>query len=417
MKQSFLLLILPFFFGVPSESTAQSEGMLYGTIVTYDNETYEGPIRWGKEEVLWLDVFNASKTDNPNYNYLSQEQKEQNRKNRFPNNNSVSFLGMNINYSSDDFYIASGNGCTIHEFACRFGEIRKMKPRSNGRVQIELQNGTSYDVNGSGYNDIGSRVNILDKELGTMELDWDRIARIEFKPAPSADVKIFGKALFGTVTTFDGTFSGYIQWDKEERLDTDKLDGSLEDGKVSLEFGKIQTIEKKGNRCKVKLKTGRDLEMGGSNDVDGSNRGLVVTQANGVTVEIPWREFQKIDFKNPDYSLPGYGSFAKQADLKAEVKTSRKSLNGRLVYDLDEEANFEFLHGKIGELEVFVPFREVARINPKSRKSAEVSLKSGERLVLTDKQDITEANEGLLIFQGKGKPEYVRWDEVDEIRF
>jgi hypothetical protein len=46
-----------------------------------------------------------------------------------------------------------------------------------------------------------------------------------------------------------------------------------------------------------------------------------------------------------------------------------------------------------------------------------VSLKSGERLVLTDKQDITEANEGLLIFQGKGKPEYVRWDEVDEIRF
>lgn len=416
MKKSFLLLSFPLFWGQQQTSLAQSEGMLYGSIVTYDNEKYEGPIRWGKEEVLWLDVFNASKTENPNYSYLNADQKEQIRRNRYPGNNNLSILGMNISYSNDDFYIRSGSS-GIHEFACRFGEIRKMKPRSNGLLQLEMQNGNTVEVSGSGYNDIGSRVHILDKELGEMELSWDRIAWIEFKPNPSAESKIFGKALFASVTTFDGNFTGYIQWDKEERLDTDKLDGELEDGKVSLEFGRIQSIEKKGNRCKVKLKTGRELELGGSNDVDGSNRGIVVTQSNGVSIEIPWREFQKLEFKPAESPLPGFGSFAKQTDLKAEVKTSRKTLNGRLVFDLDEESNFELLHGRIGELEAYVPFREVAAIRPKSRKSAEVTLKNGDRILMREKQDVSESNEGLLIFQTKGKPEFIRWDEVDEIRF
>ncbi len=37
-----------------------------------DNKSYEGPIRWGKEEVYWNDIFNAAKSKNQNLRYLSK---------------------------------------------------------------------------------------------------------------------------------------------------------------------------------------------------------------------------------------------------------------------------------------------------------------------------------------------------------
>ncbi len=53
-------------------------------------------------------------------------------------------------------------------------------------------------------------------------------------PTPHKLEDKFGEPLYGTVETYDGTYSGYIQWDHDERIATDKLDGDAEDGKMSI---------------------------------------------------------------------------------------------------------------------------------------------------------------------------------------
>ena len=49
----------------------------------------------------------------------------------------------------------------------------------------------------------------------------------------------------GTVHTDDGSFRGYIQWDQDECLSSDELDGENRDGEVSLRMGEIRSIERR----------------------------------------------------------------------------------------------------------------------------------------------------------------------------
>src|SRR3954470_13214606 len=74
MKKIFTLtaLILTALF-----ATAQDEHFIYGRITMTDNKTYEGPIRWGKEEVYWNDIFNAGKPKNQNLRYLSNDERDE----------------------------------------------------------------------------------------------------------------------------------------------------------------------------------------------------------------------------------------------------------------------------------------------------------------------------------------------------
>ena len=64
-----LLSILPLF------SQGHDEGFIYGRVYTDDGH-YEGPIRWGKEEAYWCDLFNAGKNDNAYIHYLSDDDRE-----------------------------------------------------------------------------------------------------------------------------------------------------------------------------------------------------------------------------------------------------------------------------------------------------------------------------------------------------
>ncbi|MEJ0031418.1 MAG: hypothetical protein WDO15_14055 [Bacteroidota bacterium] len=48
----------------------------------------------------------------------------------------------------------------------------------------------------------------------------------------------------------------------------------------------------------------------------------------------------------------------------------------------------------------------------------EIELKDGQKIMLSDGQDVDGRNQGVLVFaQGKGDPQYVPWDKVSEIEF
>ncbi len=81
------------------------------------------------------------------------------------------------------------------------------------------------------------------------------------------------------------------------------LDGEVERLEVDVEFSRIATIAKEGDAgVRVTLRSGRSLGLGGSNDVDRGNKGIVVTDATGEAHLVAWREFVQVEFEHPEGS-------------------------------------------------------------------------------------------------------------------
>lgn len=395
-------------------TTAQDEGFIYGKVYMHDDRVYEGPIRWGKEEVYWIDIFNAGKEKNPNLKYLSSRERDELERRQ-----------NDWGYWSGSFWTkwvgadwSNGNGDFTHQFSCQFGELKSIEPAGRKYVDVELQNGAKFALLGEGYNDVGLEIRIMDAEMGQVEVEWNRIRKIEFIKTPKRIENKFGNPLYGTVEAYGKKFTGYIQWDHDERISTDRLDGDSEDGDLSIEMGKIKSIERIGNRSLVVLKSGRELRMDGSNDVSSGHRGVIIMIKDFAAIDIPWNEFDKVTFNefigSPDVA---YSDFNKQKSLTGTVTTQEgKTLSGKIVYDLDEEFEFELLQGKNNDFEYTIPFHKVKRIELTSSYRCMVELKTGEKISLEDAQDVNEKNQGLLVFtSANSDPEYIRWEDVKSI--
>jgi hypothetical protein len=391
---------------------AQDEMFIYGKIKTDDGKEYEGPIRWGKEEVYWSDIFNASKMRNENLRYLSDRQRDELDNRRYRNDGWLASRVINWVSDYDEDY--------VHQFACQFGEIRSLRPTGRNYAELEMKNGDVIEVSGEGYNDIGLDIRVTDQELGEVEIYWGRIDKIEFMNTPRKLEQKFGEPLYGTVEAFGTKFTGYIQWDLDERLSTDKLDGDSDDGDVSIAFGKIRSIEKRGSRSLVALKSGRTMTLDGSNDVSHGHRGVVVMTADLPAVKIPWDEFDKLVLEDsPKGTLPAYNQFSSPKKLRGKVVSEDgTTISGDIVFDLDEAFDYELLQGTEDEFEYTAPFRNVKRLSPKSEYRCLVEFKSGKSVILEEGQDVDKQNQGLLVFSANSRnPVYIPWNEISEIVF
>jgi len=404
---------------MPQVLKAQNNGYLYGKVTTVDDKQYSGAIRWGKEEVFWTDMFNASKDENENLRYLSRSEKDQleeqkDRENNHGRYGSKLVKWVNENWSSN----IDGRNEHVHQFACQFGEIQKIENTSRSKAYVTLRNGDVYKVNGNGYNDLGSSIKILDEEIGEIRVSWNKIDQVEFMQAPKSFEESFGEPLYGTVETDNGTFEGFVQWDHDERLDSDKLDGETSDGDLSIAFSKIQSIERSGNRSDIVLNSGREMTLRGSNDVNSENRGVIVSNEQYGRVDIPWDEFRKVNFKKQKNNLKAFQDFNRLKPLSGTVKLSNgESVNGTIIYDLDEEMNIEVLQGKDNDLEYVIPFSKVKSITPKNYDYSKIELADGTELTLGESADVSDKNSGLLVFKGSDDPVYILWEDVASVTF
>ena len=114
--------------------------------------------------------------------------------------------------------------------------------------------------------------------------------------------------------------------------------------------------------------------------------------------------------------LPVYDDFAAPDRLCVRVETrDGLSLEGVLVYDLDEAMDFELLDGQNGNISYRVPVKYVQKIVPKNYKYTGVKLSGGTELVLGTMCDVTAANDGILVFRTGGEVVYVRWRDVKRV--
>lgn len=390
---------------VVEELKAQDpQGYIYGRVITVDN-TYEGRIRWGKEEAYWLDHFDASKTDSKKY-----------QSHRQSNSSSDTWTNFNWDFSS----IWSDSPGLTHQFSCQFGDLKSIIILKKNEVEVTLKNGQVMRLNGDGYNDIGTNIQVYDQDLGLVNVSWDRVKQVDFLPTPkNLDIRD-SAPLYGTVETLrKGTFTGYIQWDHDERVGDDKLDGDSKDGDLSIAFDRIERITKSGAGSEVILLDGRKFFLTGSNDVNNENRGIIVMVPEMGMVDIPWKYFQTVKFEKVKSSGPAYRDFGLPKGLSGTVITvNNEKISGRIVYDLDEELEIEMLDGKDDAVEYKIPLRHVKTIVPKNYAYSEVELRNGLSMLLGESRDVDANNSGLLVIPaGQNKPLHIPWKEIIEITF
>ncbi len=387
--------------------SSDSDIYIYGKVYTDDDQEYEGQIRWGKEEAFWFDHFNSSKPENENLDYLSKSE-IRNLDDRYHEKSIKSLFNWDVSWGNDH----------THSFSCEFGNIEAIDIGRKGRIELTLKNGNKLKLKG-GSNDIGTDVQVTDSSIGHIKVDWDRIERVEFMNAPASFESYYGQPLYGTVEAESGeTFTGYVQWDHDERLAQDELNGKNRDGEIDLEFGNIKNIERSVRGAIVTTLSGRSIKLRGTNDVNDSNRGIIVNIPGQGRVDIPWDEFEKVTFTEPKMGIINYDDYDAAKDITGSVKTEDgETINGKIIYDLDETYQFEILNGKKDDIEYFIPFQLIKSIDPSSRKRALITLKSGMTIKLEDSVDVNDDHDGLLVFDNNDEPTYITWDEVDRITF
>ena len=384
--------------GVARADDAATQGYLYGTVETQGGKSYTGVLRWGTEEAFWDDLYNASKVDRPE---VPGEARREGRGKR------IEVFGVPIWVSSE----ASGG----RQFVMRFGDLAELRVRK-GDLEAVLRGGQVLRL-ADGSNDQSSDIHIRDAALGEVTVPWSKVTTVRFAATP-AGVGPLPARLYGRVKSKAGVFEGFIQWDSEECLASDKLDGDTEDGRLSIEMGRLRAIEKHDDDGSwVELKDGRKLLLEGTNDVDSSLRGVLVETERSGRIEISWEAFERIDFIDGKGSGRGYESYEKTRPLAGRVTSKQgETLSGELVFDLDESYACELLNGNLDGVEYSIPFARVKTIVPRPKGRAAVTLVDGSELVLGEATDVDDDNAGIMV-HAAGKEVLLSWDEVARIDF
>ena len=382
------------------------QGFLYGRITTVEGATYEGRLRWGgDQEAFWGDYFNGSKHENP---WLAHVPPDRRPKESHP----IEILGFKIAQRESPSDVR-------RQLLARFGEIARIEARGRG-VRVTLKSGTVFDLDRFEASDFDDGVRVWDGRRGVVDLDSLRIRTIDLLPTTRPGAA--PSRLHGTVRTRQGDFTGFVQWDREECLGSDELDGHTAAGKLGLRFDTLRSIARRSRDSSlVTLLDGREIVLSGTAEVGHGNRGIYVDDPRYGRVLISWDAFERVDF-SPGGDGPAYGDFPPGRPLTGSVATrAGRRLAGRLVYDLDESETTDTLDASSQGVDYTTPFDLIASIVPPGREErgaqrARVTLHNGEELRLERTGDLGEGNAGLLIFvDGRQRAEYVPWTDVEQV--
>lgn len=376
-------------------------GFLYGRVVT-DGTTYEGRLRWGgDQEAFWGDLYDGTKDENRWASYEPRERPGGERA-------TIEVFGFRIG-GPDRSHLQRG-------FLARFGDIARLDTQFS-EVRVTLKSGTSIALDRFAAGDIDDGVRVWDPARGMVDVNARQIRSVEFLPTPPLSGA--PGRLQGVVRTRRGTFTGFIQWNQQDGVTTDTLDGRTADGDVQLRYDTIRSIARQSRGAEVTLADGRVTVLSQSPEAGRNSRGVYVEDARYGRVLISWEALERVEFSRGT-SGPAYGDFATGRALVGHVTTrDGRSIGGRLVYDFDESETTETLDVSFDGVDYALPFHMLAAIVPPAgdgRAIGQVVLRSGEELPVERSGDLGERNAGILVFvEGREAPEYVPWADVARI--
>lgn len=386
-------------------------GRLYGRVETTDGALYEGFIRWDGNEAGWFDVLHASKRI-PERNRRDADRlgwEPERRTNR------IEIFGIGFNLPVDAVEIGSSAQSGI-----RFGHISSLELRGSSRARVLLKSGEEIEFDGGG--DLGSSVSevlVEDLRRGEVELSWRDIHAIDFMTAPAVS-SAWGERLHGTLVTRGGDrFTGYIVWDMDELFTTDILDGEEDGREHDVPFRLIRAIERLGSSSsRVHLQEGGSLVLRGTNDVNHSNRDILVADPSLGEVRVEWDQLDRVDFTSPP-GAPDLSSFQRSGRLRGTVHArGGETQTGWIRWDNDEEYGWEILDGELADGIAFdVELGAVRSIERVSYEAARVTLRDGRSYRLTGSNDVDEGNRGVYVERSDGTLVLVPWDRFESVVF
>jgi len=394
---------------------ADSAGRIYGKIYTIDGDTFEGLIRWDKNEGSWVDVLDGSR---------DRDDRDRDRKYRRDRRtyrdkrSKVKLFGLTIYDEPDDYFYFSSSTA---ESGIRFGHLRSLEVINDDRALLILKNGNEVEFfNGS--TDIGTSIReivIEDTREGEIEFDWDDIDLIEFSEAGSGQTSVFGERLYGTLTTRRGEeFTGFVCWDVDELFEDDILDGKERRRSRKIEFGKLASIARySSSGAEVVLRSGDEMLLRGTNDVDDDNRGIYILDPAFGQVKVDWSDFDILEFKAAPRPIR-YSDFDGGRKIRGKVYTEDgKEYSGEICWDDDEEYTWELLNGDYRDMEFKLEFGLIKSVEKNSRRSSDVTVSDGRTFRLRGSNDVDEDNKGIIITQDDGDEVYVDWEDFARAEF
>jgi hypothetical protein len=377
-------------------------GFLYGRVTTVAGVTYQGRLRWGRDqEAFWSDPFNGVRRESA---WLHHVPRERQPRDRLP----VELLGFQLSRRESN----AGRLVMV-----RFGDVARLE--ANGRaVRLTLKGGAAVDLDRLEAGDFDDGVRVWDGSRGVVDLRSAEVRTIELLPTPPLGAAPY--RLFGTVRTTEGDFTGFLAWDREESVGSDELHARAAEGEVALRYDTLRSIARVEGGSTATLLDGREIALADSGDAGDGNRGVYVDDPRYGRVLVSWSALQRVDFAAGG-SGPGYGEFPPGRPLTGTVTTrAGRELTGRLVYDVDESESIETLDAPAHGLDYNIPFGLIASIElprvgePDQR--ARVTLHRGEVLRLERAGDLGEGNAGVLVFgAGRERPEHVPWNQLERI--
>ncbi|MCP4684309.1 MAG: hypothetical protein GY867_02575 [bacterium] len=395
--------------GLASLAAAEDNGRLYGTIYTVDGDTFEGMIRWDKNEAHWVDILNGTKELRSNYRNRASERRKYGERRK-----SIKIFGVKIGESDNDFRWTGSA-----ESGMRFGHIKTMEVIDDDRVLLTLKSGHEVELSDNST-DIGSGIREIlleERDEGEIEFSWDDIEKIEFEDTRGGMESSLGERLYGTLTTRRGDeFTGFVCWDVDELFTSDVIDGNEKRRKRKVKFGTVQSISRySSSGAQLVLKNGDEMVLRGSNDVDNDNRGIIISDPGFGQVRVQWDEFEELVFKDIPSHVT-YDQFDGGRLLKGTVFTEDgDSYKGTIIWDSDEEYTWEIIDGEYRDLEYDIEFGLIKQIEKNSYRSAEVTVWDGRTFRLRGSNDVDEDNKGIIITLADGDEVVVDWDEFEKL--
>lgn len=383
------------------EVLADPSGFLFGEVETRSG-TFRGLLRFGRStDAFWSHLVKARREKQPYRKLLPLEARLSTEK--------LELFGRTLERRRLRH--------SRRNFSARFGDLKRIEVHSRRWSTMVLKDGTEIDVGGSA--DLGRQVMVTDAEGKTTKVDWMRILRIRLMPA-DADFPVRLRRMFGRVETASGSLEGFIQWDDQESIESDLIEGDGPSGaERALPMGEIAAIEKVDNAgSRFILTNGEEVVLTGSNDVDEDNRGIWVDSPQWGRISVDWRSFERLEWKPVTESGPGYAEFPMPEVLRGRVLSQAgDAFDGRLVYDADEAYSWELLEGSAEGWLYSIPFAKVRSVEPLGPDSSRVTLHDGSAVELQGSSDINKNNEGVMIFDAEGGLTYLPWAEVAKVEF
>jgi hypothetical protein len=199
-----------------------------------------------------------------------------------------------------------------------------------------------------------------------------------------------------------------ISWDED---DEEPQPTSL----AGVRFGHLRALQVLDDRrVRVTLKSEEELVLlSSSSDIGRSFRGLVL-EDGGRSVELPWRDLERVDFMAPPMDRAGPSAARLHGTLRTRAGAE---LTGYVAWDMDEALTTDVLDGRDGGRDRDVPFGEIARIEPEGRRSARVTFHTGQVLVLSGTNDVNADNRGIEITDWALGRAIVGWGELESLTF